>query len=324
MEETKNSLDDIWNLDIISKWPTVYFTGPKLKVDPYELVVRLDSALNTYGVNGNDSDFNYLIKKWQHSPEKSEKVAYNNKIISFYSSPDKVKETYGCSDKDATEISKDLHMLGQQNWAAWDEEYDKFNCYWGQFKDGYSIFHVDLLSSCHGEPSSWFNPKTGKIGGWNTFGKWPEKLGVIRSSVEWFVKEFPEVDVTLSVFDEDNVIAQLHLHDGKIESEEPNIPMSTFKKLDKINWGKKSDNKWQFSYLRRFYRRHLMTKKARHSERCNIWKLCRHYNEQFFSWETVQNLIEWWVEESRDYWKEHSFEDAWSEYQKLYLEDTDE
>ena len=314
------TFEEVWNYQPESKYVTVFITGPKLKIDPYELVVRLDSALNPYGIKGNDRDFNFLIEKWQNVPVLPDDIPYKNKLISRFASIPDIIKTYSCTQKEAKSFQKDIHKLSNDIWHIYDEAKDKFNCYWGQFTNGFHILHINLFSSIYGEPKCWFNVENGKVGGFNTLGKWPETLAEMKPELEWFRKEFPEVDITLSVKDNNKIVTQLHLHDGLIEVEEPNIPLKKLEKLFNTSYNKYSDNKKYFSFWYKFYRRHIQTKKAKLAERSNVWKMSRMYNEQYFSWENALNIIDWWENELREYWKEHSFEEEWQAYKNNYLE----
>ena len=192
------TLEELWKRKIESKWMPIHFQGPRIKdwLLRKELVARLDSILSGY------------LASYEPFAEEISKATG----IPYY---------YSCRQyKDIVTKSEDFYKKHSDLVEEWIKHWGA-NPYSGCDS---TVFSMNTFSdSCN---SCFFNPKTGKVGSIHSVGKWVGNMSELKPEIEWFAKEFPEVELYLTF--EDYVendkdpfytepFATIHLKDGNIE-----------------------------------------------------------------------------------------------------------
>lgn len=178
-----------------------------------------------------------------------------------------------------------------------------------------TVFPMNTFGNSYN--ACFFNPKTGKVGLTHNVGKWVESMAELRPEIEWFAKEFPEVELYLTFEDYPTKgttdvtsscwytepFATIHLKDGKIEI------VKTRKIKKEIRNPIEHSN--TYYSIRNFFEnifRKIFEKVTPY--RYCFWRNFKLFNkkdgiidEGFYSTRDFLAIIEWWQNECVEYWK---------------------
>lgn len=209
------TLKELWEKPIESKWAPVVIEGKQVKnwAVRDKMLMQLDAVLCPYGCSGGRNAFNVAVREEADMPG-----SFNGRDADLMSA------IIGVSSEKVMNAYFKVHEKEQNAWTSW----------WGAnpYSGDGSVFKVSVIDSSYcGGCMSFFNPFNGKIPPTvRNVGKWPGSVDSMREEIEWFAKEFPEVDLYITfgdeVFDEDKKkyntvsIGTIRLYGGSITIEE--------------------------------------------------------------------------------------------------------
>ena len=233
------TLEELWNTPIYSKWVPVIIEGKPIK-DKFlrdELILRLDRLIfpNTYT---------------SKSPDLFVSIENIKDYLSGYQSTNICK-----SLKDQFNVDLDENQLFGASIKAYDKDLTKWIKWWGKnpYYGEASIFTTEIDSE-----RCFFNLKNGKIKPTVKYvGSWPGNIGEFKEEIDWFAKEFPQVDLTVTFTDDNDeltdyrFLATLHIHNGTYEL----VDTKNYKNVSKLHIysGKNYKRKWK-NFLFKFIR----------------------------------------------------------------------
>ena len=168
MKFDETDIEKSWKLlKLTDKYTTVIIESPDVIAveDRISMIMRCEDMFTSRYGSGNDTEFaDWCLKL----------VGYPRQLPRW-----------------ADEALSEHPDIRDEVWNVYEKEIEKFEKNWNMNPEP-DIFEVNLLGSCYGEPKSFVNLETGKVGNVKKIGKYCESIYEFENEIEWFAKTYPQ------------------------------------------------------------------------------------------------------------------------------------